>query len=764
LRASTRIRTALLVSLSLAYGATARADQEVGETTAPLAERPRLRAGALPPDFRLDGHLSEPAWRAATDSIADLVMVEPDEGEVPTARTVVKILVDQDALVIGVRCDDPEPSGIVSFSKARDSDLSDEDNLSIVFDPFLDGRSGYVFATNPDGARFDGLIGDFINRDWDAIWEAETSRDERGWSAEIRIPVKSLSFKKDATSWGFNLERYVARLQEVSRWSGANLNYAVTQVSRAGLLTDLPNFNLGVGLSIRPAVVGRLRGQPEKPGPGIDTDLDADVSLDVTQKLGTSLQASLTVNTDFAETEVDVRQINLTRFPIFFPEKRTFFLEGADIFEFGLGLAPEENLLPFHSRRIGLLGLDEEELTEIPINAGGKLNGRLGATNLSGLVVNTREQIGLQITDEVKVDVPQSTMGAMRVSQNVLEESKFGVLASFGDQQGRSGSWSAGADFTFQTSTFRGEKNLEAGVWGLVNDRDGLHGDKSAFGFRVDYPNDVLDTNFTTIRIGDAFDPSLGFVPRKNVQLWDLGIEVNPRPKLSWLRQMFYEFSFSMFNRADNKDWESYSLTFKPFDWLLESGDRFDFGLEAEGDRPPKPFEVSADVDLAPGEYEWSRWFVGARTAERRRLSAELRGSFGVYYTGDLITLEGRITAKPSALWAVEVTGERSVGEALALVDDFESLPAYAFVEKRYLEELYGVRLLLNVSSDLQFSSLTQYDIQSRELGTNNRLRWTFDPLGELFIVYNHNLNRVNQRWLFVSNELPVKIQYALRF
>jgi hypothetical protein len=230
------------------------------------------------------------------------------------------------------------------------------------------------------------------------------------------------------------------------------------------------------------------------------------------------------------------------------------------------------------------MGLDEEDQAEVPINAGGKINGRLGNTNLGALVVNTRKADSLQLDDAVYVDVPQTTMGAFRVSQNVLEESSVGVIATFGDQQGRSDSWMAGADFTFETSSFRGEKNLLLGAWGLLNDRPDLNGDKSAWGARIDYPNDLWDINLTYIRLGDGFDPSLGFLVRNNVHIWDFGMEFNPRPQWSLVRQMFYEFSFQFFNKRDN----SQNPTFRSSDpWLLETG-TIRSEHQPEGDRPPR--------------------------------------------------------------------------------------------------------------------------------------------------------------------------------
>jgi hypothetical protein len=547
-------------------------------------------------------------------------------------------------------------------------------------------------------------------------------------------------------------------LQETSRWSGASINYSIFQTSRAGLLTGLPTFDLGVGLSIRPAVALR----PGTPANGTSIRNDGDLSLDVTQKLASNLAAVLTVNTDFAETEVDVRKINVTRFPLFFPEKRTFFLEGADIFEFGGGL-DEEKLVPFLSRRIGLIGSGGENLSAIPINVGGKINGRVGNTNVGALVVNTRGEDSLAVADS-KLSVPQTTMGALRIRQNIFEESSVGMLATFGDQQARAGSWSAGLDFNYKTSSFLDDKNFVVGIWGMLSGRESSQGDGSAYGVKVDYRSDLLSANLNAIRLGDGFDPSLGFVPRNNVHIWEMSVEYKPRPSWSLVRQMFHDVTFTLYSSLDNTRWESYATTIHPLKWLLESGDLFEAAIELQGDRPPEAFEISSRVDIPAGSYEWNRYVLRARSAERRALSGEIRWATGNYYNGELNRIEARLTLKPSAFLALEFTGERNIGKVLALPDVVEGEPI-VLTEKEFTEELYGFRVQLNFSPDLQLSSLTQYDTQSQELGSNNKLRWTFDPLGEIFIVYNHNaVRRANDRWDFVSNQLPIKIQYAWRF
>ncbi len=729
-------------------------------------ERPTLRAGALSGPIVLDGRLDDVVWSDAPDSIAQLTMVEPREGGTPVARTTVKVLAGPNELMIGIRCDDPDPSKIAAPSKGRDAFIGediDEDHVLLVFDTFQDGRSGYVFAVNAAGARFDGLViaqGEETNSAWDAIWEAKTTRDAGGWSVEFRIPAKSLGFKPGLTTWGFNVQRRVPRLQETSRWGGASRDYEVFQTSRAGVLSELPRFDQGAGLSIRPAVVGRAT----KPAKHLWTEYDGELSLDVTKTLGPNLLSSLTINTDFAETEVDARQINLTRFPAFFPEKRSFFLAGADIFEFGVGL-DEETLLPFFTRRMGLFGVSEDEQVAIPIEAGAKLTGRVGDFGLGGLVVGTRRLNGLTLPEEdLILDIPRSTMGALRVTRNLFAESSVGMLATFGDQAGRDKSWSGGLDFTYRTSSFREDQNFGVGAWGLMNDREDLFGEKSAYGMRMDYPNDPVDIALSSIRIGDGFNPSLGFVPRTGVHIWDLSTTITPRPWWPGVRELTQELNFTLYNQLDNSTWSSYGISARPFDLLLQSGDRFEFEVKAEGDRvpPDTAYSIADGVDLPTGSYEWTRFTVGARSAEKRRVRGYVLWESGDYYNGDLSTIEAGLAVRPFGFLTLEVTGERSTGTVSGLVEVGEA-DSLASVEIE--EELLGVRMEVNVSSDLQLSSVTQYDTQSREMGSNNRLRWTFHPQGDLFIVYNHNIERrLDNRWRFVSNQTPVKLQYTWRF
>lgn len=675
--------------------------------------------------------LDEGEWTQA-NAVDAFTQTDPVEGALPSGRTIVRVLAGSKALVIGIICDDPDPSGIVSFSVRRDATLTSEDHVRIVLGPFLDGRSGYVFSVNPSGARYDGLInpgGESENADWDGIWEAATKRTATGWTAEIWIPVQTLSFNPSLREWHFNVQRRIQRRLETVRWAFPARQYQVTQTSRAGLITGLPEFDLGRGLTVRPAVTtgGGV------PAPSADVDGEFQPSLDIAQRMGANVLASLTVNTDFAETEVDTRRTNLTRFPLFFPEKRTFFLEGDDIFSFGLGL--NQDVLPYFSRRIGLVGGQE-----VPIIAGTKINGRAGNTNFGGLVVGTNDKEGV-VDDE-------ALMAVGRVKQNIWRESWVGAIATVGDPLARSGSWLAGGDFTYATSRFRGNKNFLAGVWGLAAGRDGLGSDSNSFGFKVDYPNDLWDMQVTAKRIGRDFDPSIGFVPRRAVYLYNGQIDNRTRLSSGPIQQLFHEFQPSLATDLSGK-WESYRVFMAPVNWRFRSGDRFELNANPTGERLVEPFEIADGVVITPGSYHWMRYRVEVGTAQKRRLYSQISWWFGDFYDGDLDQLLWTGAWNPTPLVTVEFTGERNVGR----------LPSGHFTQT-----LVGNRLRVNISPDLSIASYVQYDTDSDSVGVNTRLRWTFSPVGDLFVVYNHNVRELLQRWQLDSNQLLVKFQYALRY
>jgi hypothetical protein len=699
--------------------------------------RPSHVVGKIIDEIKLDGDLSEKSWVEAP-LLTNLKTTVPLEGGTPTGITEVRIIAQPKNIYFGIICHDPDPAGIVSFSKLRDVDLENEDHIRIVLDPSMDGQSGYIFSVNPSAARYDALVsnrGESENKNWDGVWEAKTRITEQGWVVEIKIPIQSINYKKGLTEWGFNIERRIQRFQETIRWSNVKRDQWFTQTSKAGLITELPAFTFGWGTNITPSLVGRYTKTGEASDNGISSEFDFEPSLDITQRLGPNITASLTVNTDFAETEVDSRRTNLTRFPLFFPEKRDFFLEGADIFEFGLGIS--RTFLPFHSRRIGLY-----EGTQIPIIAGGKVNGRIGNTAFGGLIMGT------DAITTPDIDIPNTQMGVVRVRQNIMKESSVGIISTFGDPAGLSGSYLGGVDFTYQTTSYKGNKNVLIGGTLQYTDREDLSGDQTAFSFKFDYPNDLWDIALTYIRIGDAFDPSLGFVPRKAMNNYRVGVTYAPRPDWQWVRQMRNQLFISYISDLKG-NWESYRVFTAPINWRLESGDRIEANIVPTGENEPIDREIAEGVILPAGEYHWLRYRLEMEFAAKRKLNGQASWWFGSFYGGTLNTYELKVNWNPFKILTFEFEGIRNIGR----------LPFGNFDQT-----LVGGRVRLNITPDLQLNSFVQYDTDSKAVGVNSRLHYIFLPLGDIFVVFNYNkVENLNEVWQLDTSQLIIKARYTFR-
>jgi len=710
---------------------------------AQTGDRPQLRVSPLPEELVLDGRMREAVWATADSAL--LTEYEPVRGPSPPERTVVKVLANTDVLVFGIWCDDPDPARITSFSRARDADLTTEDHVRLVLDPFQNEQSGYVFAVNPAGARYDALIteqaqrlGGRENSNWDTIWEAAAARSPQGWSVEIRIPVKSLLYKPGLAAWGFNVQRRVQRKLETQRWAYPSRDWRITQMSRAGLLVDLPGFSLDRGLSVRPALV--TASGIAAPGEPLSSAVTG--SLDATQRLGANTLAFLTVHTDFAETEVDQRRTNPTRFSLFFPEKRWFFLEGTDIFDFGPGIGPD--VVPFWSRRVGLYNG-----VAVPIEVGTKETGRVGETSFGVLAVRTGAVAGL---------IPATDMGVVRIKQNVLGESSVGFIGTAGDPTGTPGSWLAGTDVSLQSSHVFGDKNAQLGLWGLTMDGRNVVGAKTAAGVSLIYPNDTWN-NFLGYRwVGDGFQPALGFVPRPGVQQWNLALNYSPRATGPWLARWLSRATFELIAVLVtdlNGRWQTVWGRLAPLNLSFANGDRFAIAAHPEAERLEVPFGIAPGDTIPVGSYTFLRYRIDYVRAEKRRVSWVFTYLGGGFYNGRIGEYIGTVLLKPSPLVIVELSGERDQGTVVP-----------ATVPVPFVLERYGVRLRLSASPDLELNTFTQYDNRSRQLGTDIRIRWTFRPSGDFFLTYNHNVDVPpgGRQWTFDSNRLSAKMQYAFRY
>jgi hypothetical protein len=686
-------------------------------------------------------------WRTAP-TIGALTQRQPDEGQLPTQRTDITLLYDQDHLYVGVVAHDSEPHRVIGTQMARDVSIASDDRVEILLDTFRDQRSAFYFATNPAGALVDGLVANGqLNADWDAIWDVRTRRTEEGWTAEFAIPFKSLSFPSHGTVWGFNVTRHVYRRLEENRWSGARLDTQLYQLSEAGTITNLEGLTQGIGLDVRPFLAGRwLRTDGNPDGSG-------EPGLDVFYNITPSLKLTATFNTDFAETEVDARQINLSRYSLLFPEKRSFFLQGAGVFNFAStgpepagGIPPTgADVYPFFSRRIGLL-----DGQEVPLDVGVKLTGTVGPTDVGLLSVRTGD------LDDV---VGEKTFLVGRVKRNLLEESYVGAIFTAGDPaEGQSGQ-TYGVDMRLATTRFLGrQNNFVVNGYAVRSVNEGVSGRDWSYGFSAHYPNDKFNAQVAYREIQENFDPALGFVQRGNVRLFRAAGSYNPRPKnFLNVQQMFHDVYYTRFTRLDNGEVESWDLYVTLLDWHLSSGDNlhgmFDFNPTYE--RLFEPFEISPGVVLLPGEYRFTRFRSNLlSTATKRRLSGSINLTYGGYWSGNAEQLTTSLTYKLPPQFAV----------TLGTNQTFARLP-----EGDFIARIFTTNFSYAATPRLSFSNLVQYDNRSRNLGWQSRMRWTLQPGSDLFLAFNQGWiqeldERDTRRFTTEDSKVSAKFQYSLRF
>ncbi len=543
----------------------------------------------------MDGSLRDDAWKQVAP-FTGFKMVFPNPGMEPTERTELRIIFDNADLYIGVYCYDSVPSKISGNSMVHDGigEGKADDVVKVLLDPFQDKRNAYVFIVNARGGRSEGLAsGQSVSLDWDGIWDARTRIQSNGWTCEMKIPFKTLSFKPSLASWGINVERYIARKQETDRLSGTTRNSFFYNPMEAAALEGIGGVKQGLGLTFRP--YGIISGSKDDQA-GLAAAWKLDGGFDLYKNFTPNFKGALSYNTDFAETEVDDRRINLTRFPLYFPEKRTFFLEGSEIFNFGGG---GENFSPFFSRRIGLYGE-----SQIPVAFGVKFFGKLGNTSLSLLDVKTRA-----FADEsLSLSLPSENFIAARVYQNVLAESKVGVIFTSGSPTGEKNTL-AGFDLTYKTSRFQGNQNFLAGGWYVYNWNEIQMGKHQAYGLRLDYPNDLFDIYASYSYYGDALEPGIGFLERGNIQSLDLGIAYQPRPEKGLIgrlvRQFFYQLEFSFYWDLRG-NLETRQIFTAPLNLRTESGEHIEFNVIPNRDVLPYDFEIAPGVVIPKGPYNFT--------------------------------------------------------------------------------------------------------------------------------------------------------------
>jgi hypothetical protein len=688
--------------------------------------RRTVRAVRLAPDERivLDGLLDEPVWKRI-DPAADFIQVDPLNGRPATESTEVRVAFTEDIFYLGVTCLDSEPDRWLGYQRRRDEFLPADDRFMWTIDTFLDARTGYFFEMNPSGLMADSLIGiNGDNRQWDGIWDARVKHTATGWTIEIAIPFRTLNFNPNSDTWGINFQRTVRRKNEDSIWMGWARNQGLRRMNNAGHVTGLTDVTQGHGLDIKPY---GLATSDEKPTGGLDLFYNPTPLL----------RANLTLNTDFAQTEVDQRQVNLTRFSLFFPEKRDFFLDGATSFDFA---SPSGDLIvnPFFSRRIGL----GEDGTAQPIAFGTKLTGQLGGQDVGVLHVRTAEDGDLMSED----------FTVARVKRRMLRQSYVGAMYSRRGPDVGEARHTAGVDLRLATTQFRGSQNLEASAWFLHATRPDETNGNSAFGATVAYPNDRWDARFEAREVQEHFRPAIGFVTRPNYRRYQPSVTFAPRPANSRVIRRYVSSLAVDTQTSLGNDLLTRTFNATLLEVQLQSQDSFGIGGSQNHERLDSPFSVTRGVVLPAGaEYNFNRVRLFGQTANRRVIALQGRYERGGYYSGDRDQKVMQLTVRARPGYIFYINGEWNNVE---LPEGNFSLNVYRVVAETQFTPFMA--LVNNV----------QYDNASRVLGWQSRFRWIIRPGNDAYVVYTHNFidDPVLDRFATLDKRFATKFLYTYRF
>lgn len=595
-----------------------------------------LQASQIAERITLDGQLNEPVWQNAI-KISNFTQRELNFGEPASERTEVAIAYNQQYLYIAVWCYDSMPENLIAKELRRDFNYDIDDNFIVIIDTYKDQRNGFMFVTNPNAARADLQVfnnGGSTNAFWNGVWNVKTTITDKGWFAEFEIPFYTLKYRTGINNqeWGINFERNIRHKREQVLWQGWSRNNRIQQVNQAGTLVGLKNLTDKKFVEIKPYVTGGgERVQSNFTKSGYKNNLVQNIGGDINYLLSPTYRLNVTVNTDFAQVESDQQQVNITRFPLFFPELREFFLEGEDFFNMGFG---GNRVIPFYTRKIGL----NDSLESVPILAGVRLLGKEQDRTLGIMSLQTQEKskdgLGANYSAASwRQDVgKQSVVGAMVT--NKLIDGDFYTTA--------------GVNGRFSTAKFFKNKNLDIGGAVIKTYQTNKDYQPEAFAYRafISYPNDKFSLFASTQRSPAAFDPEIGVLLRQNFResFGQFAYRPRPRKKDSWIRQFeFIPFSITNAQYDDTRDLQSFEYSVQYFGLETKKGERFtlNYTLFAEG--LIDSFDIGRVISIPNGEYWWRQMSSEIRTFRGRTLSLVSRLTWGEFYQGSTIQLRSEL-------------------------------------------------------------------------------------------------------------------------
>jgi hypothetical protein len=683
----------------------------------------------------IDGVLDEAIWREAA-MLDDFTQQEPSDGAPASERTEVRLLYDAEHLYIGVRAFDSDPSAVIATEMRRDSPrLLDEDNFQIILDTFRDSRSGYMFVTNPLGAKLEQQVfeegagnlrgaASNINRDWNGVWDAAATRTADGWVAEITIPMVTVrSPEVDVQTWGINFMRSIRRKNEQVYWAPIPKPYGLTRVSLAGTVSGMAGVTRGLDLRVKPFVIAG--GRRDRLGTTLSTSALRDIGLDAKYGLSSGLAVDLTVNTDFAQAEVDEQQVNLTRFPLFFPEKRDFFLENSGQFTVGnQGGSRMADL--FFSRRIGLSASGQP----VPMLGGARLTGKMGEHNVALMQLQTGEASGRPgenfLVARYSRDMGQrSRIGGLVVNKEAIDSPVFNRTIAADALIAPTPSFSIHS-FLARTAT------------------PGVADNQQAFHSRVLFQNSRWNSYGEFSDIEENFNAEAGFVPRTGIRATKLHVERNPRPG-GLIRVME-----PMLNIEYVTDQQNRLITRRIHHMVgtrFQNGAYLNVVLNRWLEVLDEPFAIQPGVTIPSGVYRFYDWNFTFNTNPARRFYERFTYAPQTFYEGTRHDLDAAIGVRASSRASAE----------FAISRNDVDLPWGAFVVN-----LGILRLDYTLSPTMAVRSLSQYNSSTRQFSTSVRYNFVFRPGSDLYVVYDGLQGSLPGRPELRNQQLVIKMTYLV--
>jgi len=674
----------------------------------------------------IDGKLDDVAWEGAPE-IDDFHQTSPGDGTPATERTVVRVAYDDEYLYIAANLLDSKPTAIQAKQMIQGKLFQSDDRFWVTIDTFNNKRNDYFFQVNANGVRRDALRENnarFIE-EWATIWQAESSVHENGWSTEIAIPFKSISFAPGTDTWGINFGRGVVRKQEYTIWSSHQREW---WPAYGGEFTGIREIKQGLGLDIVPSVnVGHRRDLAIGAA-----DSGFEPSLDVRYRITPSLSATFTLNTDFSTAEVDEQQVALDRFSLFFPEKRDFFLQDAGIFEFG---NIDTNGRPFFSRRIGLSADGEA----VRIDGGAKLTGRIGDFNIGALAIRQEEHN----------DVAAQDLLVARGSYNVLDESAVGFIVTHGDPSSNDNNSVVGVDFLYRDSDGPFGEIMTGKFWAQQSSSTGRAGDDRAYGVNFEVPSDKLEVYVDARHIEDNFHPALGFVNRVGIRSYGGGMRYRTRPESGPIRAINHRVDAVLVTDMDGEAL-SRMTAIEPVSFYSHGDDYLYFRWEQRHENVRADFELFDRLDVPAGKYDFDRYRAEFRSGMQRPLRIVLAVEDGGFFGGDRLEKSIDVQWRQSAYLYL----------GFGITENVVDLPSGSFTS-----HLASLRSDVAFNSKWSWSSIAQYDNSADVFGVNTRLRYVPEAGRELLLVLDHGGTfDADNRAQTTYSDLNLKLSYTFRY